>query len=368
MAKILVSGYYGFNNAGDEAILAGMLRALRELVPDLGVTVISGKAAHTRSLHGVEAVSRGDVKAIWRAMGQMDLMISGGGSLLQDVTSSRSLTYYLGLVSMARAHLRPVAFYAQGVGPVSRAWGRGLIPAVVNGVSFITVRDQESAEVLRQLGVRRPPITVTADAALALGPGDPERGAKLLEEFRVDLSRPVIGVSVRPWKQGQRPMEPALAQALEQLAQETGAQVVFLPMQQPHDVGVSREVAGLMNSRSVLVRGSQTYADLHDMVARCDLLIGMRYHALVFAAMNGVPLVGISYDPKNDSFLGQIGERAVGTTQRLDPNAVVAAGRRALEEAPAFRRRLQERMAELTPLSRKNAEMVVDLLRQRGNL
>ncbi|HEY8347686.1 MAG TPA: polysaccharide pyruvyl transferase CsaB [Symbiobacteriaceae bacterium] len=368
MAEILVSGYYGFNNAGDEAILAGMLRALRDLVPDLAVTVISGKAAHTRSLHSVEAVSRGDVKQIWRALGRADLMISGGGSLLQDVTSSRSLTYYLGLVAMARMRLRPVVFYAQGVGPVTRPLGRTLIPAIVNTVNLITVRDQESAETLRRLGVRLPPVTVTADAALALGPADPEWGAKLLAEYRVDLGRPVIGVSVRPWKQGDRSWEPGLARALDRLARETGGQVVFLPMQQPHDVSAAREVAGRMEEPAVLVRGNQTYNHLHAMVARCDLLIGMRYHALVFAAMNGVPLVGISYDPKNDSFLRQIGERAAGSTHHLDPEAVVAAARRALEDAPAVRRRLQERMAELTPLSRKNAELVVDLLRQRGSL
>lgn len=368
MAEILVSGYYGFNNAGDEAILAGMLRALRDLVPDLRITVISGKAAHTRTLHGVEAVSRGDVQAIWQAMGRMDLMISGGGSLLQDVTSSRSLTYYLGLISMARLRFKPVVFYAQGVGPVTRLWGRTLIPAVVNRVSFITVRDEESAETLRRLRVRRPPVTVTSDAALALGPADPELGARLLAEFKVDLSRPVIGVSVRPWKQGNRPMEPALAKALDRLVRETGAQVVFLPMQQPHDVGAARAVASQMDEPAVIVRGSQTYADLHAMTACCDLIIGMRYHALVFAAMNGVPLVGISYDPKNDSFLRQIGEKAVGSTESLDADAVVAAGLRALAEAPAVRRRLQERMAELTPLSRKNAELVVDLLRQRGSL
>lgn len=368
MAQILVSGYYGFNNAGDEAILAGMLRALRDLAPEVAVTAISGKAARTRAMHNVGAVSRGDIKAIWRAMGRADLMISGGGSLLQDVTSSRSLTYYLGLVAMARLHLRPVVLYGQGVGPVTGTLGRTLIPTIVNGVSVITVRDQESAETLRRLGVRRPPIQVTADAALALGPADPEWGAKLLAEYRVDLQRPVIGVSVRPWKQGEQPMEPGLAEALDRLARETGAQVVFLPMQQPQDVATAREVAGRMAEPAILVQGEQTYAHIQAMVARCDLLIGMRYHALVFAAMNGVPLVGLSYDPKNDSFLRQIGERAAGSTAHLEPAAVAEAGRAALGNAPAIRQRLLQRVEGLTPLSRKNAELVVDLLRQRGSL
>ena len=79
MANILVSGYYGFHNAGDEAILAGMIRAVRDLEPDARFTVISGTAAQTRSMHGVNAISRGDFKSIWRAMGRADLFVSGGG-------------------------------------------------------------------------------------------------------------------------------------------------------------------------------------------------------------------------------------------------------------------------------------------------
>jgi polysaccharide pyruvyl transferase CsaB len=367
MAEILVSGYYGFNNAGDEAILAGMLKALRDQAPEVSVTVISGTAAQTRRVHGVNAVSRGDLKQIWSALGRADLVISGGGSLLQDVTSSRSLSYYLGLVFLAKARRKPVMFYAQGIGPITGAVGRTLIPAVVNGVDVIAVRDRESAATLRRLGVRRPPVTVTADAALALGPSDPEWGAKLLAESGVDLSRPVIGVSVRPWKQGEQGWQPGLARALDELSRQMGARVAFLPMQHTADVQAAAGVTKLMAEPAVQVAGDFTYAHLQAMIARCSLLVGMRYHALVFAAMNGVPLVGISYDPKNDAFLRLIGERAAGTTHSMEPATVVAAARLALDEAPAFRARLLQRMAELTPLSRKNAELAVQLLKQRGS-
>jgi polysaccharide pyruvyl transferase CsaB len=365
MANILVSGYYGFHNAGDEAILAGMIRAVRELEPDARFTVISGTAAQTRSMHGVNAISRGDFKNIWRAMGRADLFVSGGGSLLQDVTSSKSLTYYLALLTMARLRRLPVMFYAQGIGPVTRPLSRAMIPPVVNGVNLITTRDQESATTFRHLGVSRPPITVAADPALALGPADPERGAIYLKEAGADLTRPLIGVSVRRWNLWKEPAEPGLARALDQLAREFGAQVVFIPMQRRADVEAAEAVAALMETPAVLARGEFTWDQVHAMIARCNLLIGMRYHALVFAAMNGVPLVGLSYDPKNEAFLRQIGESVAGATNLLDPDAVVAAGRRGLGDADAVRRQLSAKLAELTPLSRENARLAIDLLHRR---
>lgn len=365
MAEILIAGYYGFHNAGDEAMLAGLRRAIRDLRPDVTFTAISGTASQTRQLHGIGAVSRSDIRGIWEAIGRADLVMFGGGSLLQDVTSSRSLIYYLGLATMAWLRRKPVMFCAQGIGPITRPLGRVMVPLIVNRAALITARDPEAAETFRRLGVTRPPVTVTADAALVLGPADPGAGEALLRQGGVAVDRPVIGVSVRPWKPGPHPMEPRLAEALDQLARETGAQVVFIPMQQSKDVTASRAVAACMREPAVVLSGPHTYEELRAVIARCDLLVGLRYHSLVFAAMSGVPLVGLSYDPKNDAFLRQIGHEAAGRTDGLDPAAVVAAGRRALADAAAVRADLLRRMDRLVPLARLNAELAVELLQSR---
>lgn len=366
MSEVLVSGYYGDKNAGDEAILAGLIRAIRELEPETTFTVISKKAAYTRALHHVAAVSRNDFKHTWKAAARADLILSGGGSLLQDVTSTKSLIYYLGIMTMGKLLRKPVMLCAQGIGPITRTASRALTPLVVNGVDQITVRDPESAGTLRRLGVFRPPVTVTADAALALGPSDPERGAALLRTAGLDPGRPILGVSVRPWRLDGPSWERQLAQALDTLAAETGGQVLFVPMQVSADVPVAQRVAAAMSARSTILEAELQQEEVRAIIARCDLMVGLRFHALVFAAMNGVPLVGLSYDPKNDSFLHSIGEEAVGRTRHLDPSAVVAAARRALSDAPAIRARFMTKVAELTQLSRKNAELAVQLLRQRG--
>lgn len=366
--NILVSGYYGFQNAGDEAILGGMIRAFRELDPEVRFTVISGRSADTRRMHGVEAVSRNRPRRIWAAAGQADLVISGGGSLLQDVTGFKSIPYYLAVATMGLLRRKPVMFYAQGIGPIRGLVGRSLTRRVADRVDLITVRDPESAELLRRLGVRRPPVRLTADAALALDPGDPEAGRRLLAQAGVRADgRPVIGVSVRPWKAGEVQTEPRLAGALDALARETGGRVVFLPMQVPHDVAAAARVRALMQEPAVVLTEADrpTYLDCLHLVAACDLLVGMRYHALVFAAMAGVPLVGLSYDPKNDAFLRQIGMAPAGSTAALETEAVVAAARAALGRPAAEAERLRARMAEMSTESRRNARLALDLVGRR---
>lgn len=362
MTEILVSGYYGFKNAGDEAILGGIITAVRSLDPSARFTVISGKAAETRALHGVEAISRGDFKRIWAAMARTDLLISGGGSLLQDVTGFKSIPYYLGVVSMGKMRGAPVMFYGQGVGPVTGLAGRTLIPAVGNFVDRITVRDEESATTLRRLGVRRPPVEVTADAALSLGPADPELARAALLQSGLPLDgRPVIGVAIRPW-QGSEPMETALAQGLDKLVTETGATVLFIPMQVTKDVSAARSVAARMKVPATVLDGEFTYREIQAVIGTCSVLIGMRYHALVLAAMNEVPVVGLSYDPKNDGFLRLLGQRAVGTPRSLDAGVLWKAVRQALAETPAVQKQYRTVMAKLTPLSRRNAEIAIDLI------
>lgn len=370
--RVLVYGYYGFRNAGDEAILAGIVRAFRKVEPGTEFVVVSGKAAETRRVHGVEAVSRNRIRRIWQEMGRADLVLAGGGSLLQDVTGLRSIPFYLGLAVMAMLRGRPVVFHAQGVGPIRRWPGRLLTRLVASRVALITVRDPESGEFLYRLGVRHPRLFVAADAALALEPGDPARGRRLLAAAGVSLpprdsGRPLIGVSVRPWPGRGEPGWHRLAEALDGLARRTGGRVVFLPLQPPADLPVARAVAEAMAvPAAVPDADGWTYRDALDAVAACDLLVGMRYHALVFAAMAGVPPVGVSYDPKIDAFLRQVGAVTAGSVQDLDPQALVEAGLAALKGRAVEGRRLRAVTARLAADAMQAARLALDFVRRRS--
>ena len=186
--RLLLSGYYGCGNAGDESVLEGALTALRR-AGRVETTVLSGDPEATRALHGVQAVSRGDPRAIWRALGLADLLISGGGGLIQDRTSARSSLYYLGIIEMAQRAGVPVYLYSQGVGPLRRRWLRRVVGHSLRRVKGAGVRDEASGKLLEEIGVPGELITVTADAAFALRPPGPEESRKALAAIGVDAGQ-----------------------------------------------------------------------------------------------------------------------------------------------------------------------------------
>lgn len=307
MAKVVLSGYYGFDNTGDEAILYSIIQALRDKKPAIDITVLSNNPAKTQELYGVKAVNRWRLNEAAGAIKGCDMLISGGGSLLQDVTGLKSLGYYLGVVALARSLGKPVFFYAQGIGPVTSRAGRLMMKLVVNRVQKITVRDEQSKNELQAMGVNRPPTAVTADPVLGLEISEEDRrlGRQILESHGIDFNKPVLGVSVRDWKGSTGTLKQELARCCDRFV-EKGWQVLFLPLHHPGDIAPCRETAGFMKNSSAVLAGNYNVQEFIGITSSCTMLVGMRLHSLVFAARAAVPLVGISYDPKIDSFLKQL--------------------------------------------------------------
>ena len=141
MYNILISGYYGFDNIGDESILRTLVTSLRERIPDCSLTVLSHDPAATREKYGVEAVERMSPLAIARAVRRCDMLISGGGSLLQDVTSSKSLHYYLAIIRFAQLLGKKVFIYSQGIGPIEKDADRRATARALRRADGIVVQD-----------------------------------------------------------------------------------------------------------------------------------------------------------------------------------------------------------------------------------
>ena len=196
MSEIVISGYYGFGNAGDEAMLAAMIEVLTELDSSIKITVISGNPEDTRCRHGVASVYRLNYLEISRVLSDSQLLISGGGSLLQDVTSERSLYYYLSIMMLAKKIGTPVMLYAQGIGPVRGRLARSAMRYIGNMVDLITVRDEGSLQELKRLEVTKPPVHITADPVLGMHQVDKQLGAAILRKAGVDGVAPLIGISV----------------------------------------------------------------------------------------------------------------------------------------------------------------------------
>jgi len=365
MNNIVISGYYGFANAGDEAMLAAIIEALADVDPNLNITVISGNPTDTRERHGVAAVAKTDVLGILRAVANCDLFISGGGSLLQDVTSHRSLYYYLGIMGLAKTFGKPVMLYAQGIGPVRNSVARQVMRWICNRMDVISVRDEGSRQELLDMGIARPAVYVTADAVLAMNPVDKSVGRAILRKNRLEGATPLVGISVREW-QGWRGYKETLAQVADQLVQEFGARVVFIPMQVPEDSDVSREIAALTKEPVAVLTEDYTPGELLSLVGNMDLLISIRLHALIFAALMHVPMVGISYDPKIDRFMESLYDMPVGELETITPGQILRRVRSLWPKIGQPDPQRGELMHELRSKAYSNAEMAVELMQARG--
>ncbi len=297
MNRVLLSGYYGYGNAGDEAVLAGLVAGFRASASadKIELTALSGAVAETRTAHGIRAVDRYRPSALLPAIARCDLFLSGGGSLLQDVSSPHSIFYYLGVVKMAQMLGKKTMFVAQGIGPLNLPRSRRLVTAVANKLDAITVRDPDSARLLREIGVTRPPIEVTADPALLLSaPTVPKDGA-------------TFGVALRSW-QGQDTLGTEVAAAcLPSLTEQTP---LLLPMQAVSDLPIAQQFADSWQGRkaATFCSASEGLNPLLSIIAGCDMMVGMRLHALILAAAAGAPSVALAYDPKVSAFMSASGQ------------------------------------------------------------
>lgn len=370
MPKVVISGYYGFGNWGDEAILESAASGLTKAIRGLEVVVLSHDPRRTLARHGLRAVHRTNPAAVLRELRSADLLVSGGGSILQDVTSSRSLWYYLAVICLAQRLGTRVMLYANGLGPINRSCNRLLSRWVLDRVSLITVRGPSSKEFLDELGVKRPRVVVTADSAFSIRSAPPEKVTSICAKEKLpDLADPrkgpFVGIAVRPWR-GSENLEGAIARAADYVVEELGYSVVFLPVHRDLDLPTIERVRAAMSGRSHILRGSYAAEETVGLFGRFRWVLSMRLHPLIFAAVAGVPALGLVYDPKVQEFLTQTQQEPVGPVERATLEDILLAITR-LEADYARRGKLLNRVVEeLREKAALNNTLAADLLRGGG--
>jgi polysaccharide pyruvyl transferase CsaB len=355
--RFLLSGYYGFGNAGDEAVLSGIVERLRSDYPDADITVLSADPAATANTHGVAAVQRWRLASVWSALGRCDVLLQGGGSLIQDVTSRLSAVYYLGVLRLARLRRVPTVILAQGLGPlrnpVLRAWTRREFRAA----AAVTVRDQDSLDELGRLGVTSPSPVLVADPALLMTPR--RHGSATADA----APRAVIAARDWPGAAGAHASCRALARWLWE---SRGLEVDVVAFQDPGDVTLARDISeASVGCR--LVSGLGHPADIVTLVARADLVVAMRLHGLILAAAQCVPAVGISYDPKVSAFGAAAGQPVLGLRE-CTPETLITACEQALEQADALAGQRRETAEGLRAAAGESFQMVREVTRRLGRV
>lgn len=357
--RVVLSGYYGFGNAGDEAILDVLTRSIREIDDGAEITVLSKRPDVTRSVLGCGAVNRFSPFRVIRAVKRCDVLISGGGSLLQDNTSTRSLLYYTGLIRLAQRAGKRTFIYANGIGPVNRERNRVRVRRAVEAADAVTVRDPDSLRELRDMGVTREDIVVTADPVFTAEVPETDATEEILAAHGVKGD--FVTVSVRPFR-GEPDYFTKFAAVLDGIKRRYGVEVVLVSMQPKRDEPVSWQVSDAMEEKCVVLTGDFQPEELMGVIGRSRMILSMRLHALIFAARGAVPALGFVYDPKVKSYLELLHQPAAGRDGEIDVEATVEAVGVILSRREEIEERLRRTRDELTAQAFANTDILRDIL------
>lgn len=358
--SVLMSGYYGFKNAGDEAILQSVYGSIKESCGEITITVLSSDPGDTKSYYGYDAVARFNVFRVFRALRRCDALVSGGGSLLQDLTSTRSLLYYLLIIRMAKRMGKKVMIYANGIGPVSKKSNRRRVLRVIDRADVVTLRDPESAEELRSMGVTRGDIQVTADPVFTMQGIARDEALRLIARLGVK-SGPFIAVSIRDWPDMGDFYE-SMAWICDSVYEQTKRGILFIPMQTGYDVEVCRKVQGMMSNPSSVIEERFTSAELMGIIGASDAMIAMRLHALIFAARMNVPFAGIVYDPKVSAYTSALGMPIAGDVAGFDRDYAHHAVMSLLEHREEYAEALRQKSLLLEAAAKEDPALLLALL------
>lgn len=363
MCRVLISGYYGYNNAGDEAILQSMVSEFRKVYSDIDIVVLSANPSKTAQLYNIKAISRNNLLHIFSEIKKCDLLISGGGSLFQDATSLFSPWYYSSIIMMAHFLKKPVFAYAQGIGPINNHFNKKLLKCIMNWTYGISVRDKRSLNELKSFGIKRE-ISCTIDPAFLIESASKDESRKILQKENQgkDLARPKIGFSVRTWK-GSVDVASIFADVADKVSREFGADIVLFPLYYETDLKLAEDIAEKMQSSVVIIREECSPAQLIGLYGLMDINVCIRFHGLVFSAMNGIPMVAISYDPKIDSFMDYLGVNNVLKYKELDSQSVFDAIKMKWLDRENLSVQIDSKGNEFKALAQKGIDEITQLIK-----
>jgi L-malate glycosyltransferase len=259
-----------------------------------------------------------------------------------------------------------IMLYANGIGPVYKKYNRKLTSNIINLVDVITLRDDQSEIELKNLGVTKPSIHITADPAFSfdfeeLNINDNSKIKNLLKK-----DGPFVGFAIREWS-GIKGFEKIIANIADYCVEKYGLKPVFIPMQHPNDIAISNRIIKLMKNKADLIQQRLDVTQIYSIISKMDLLIGMRLHSLIYATKFGVPVIGLAYETKVDSFLHYIGLRAAGNIESLNYEEVIEMIDETLKNKERVKKYLNQVSEKLRQYTIRDAQLAIELLENRNN-
>ena len=280
--KAVISGYYGFDNFGDDAILSVLCDKLKALHAD--ITVISSNPNKTANDYRVNSVKNFKLKNVIKAIKASDILISGGGSLLQDVTSLKSLLYYSFIIYCALFLKKDVVIFAQGIGPLNRKISQIIVKKLISKAKYVSVRDRKSLELLNNWGI---------EAELV---NDPVFDINIKEVPK----NYAVGIQLRNFASLTDEFLNDFADNI--LKQFSGRKIELFVFQKSLDEEICKRFERILKSKNPNVETKIIYyknrIETFKRISQLDFMLAMRFHAVIAALKAGVKVAGINYDVK----------------------------------------------------------------------
>lgn len=375
MKKIVIHGCTGLKNSGDEAILQTILQQYGK---NYDITVISKAPEYTKRMHpGVRVIA--DEKQVCReAIKACDLFLLGGGGLLQDETTIFNVSVWLRYLKYAKKQGKKICVYANSIGPVKVKWNRYLIKKHLRDVDLITLRDEESALLLKDLGIEKQ-VHVTADPVFSLaGDWQEEEGdyvcMALRHWFDIIPFIPVkicnkLGIRSAKNKKRYEKYIQTMAETAEYINKELGYRVVFVSFLYGRDDKVARDILARVKvtegRENQLVTGEYLTPDeVVQLIGRARFLVGMRLHSVIYAIRTHTPMVILDYSAKVRAMakLNQLSEYCVDINN-MDTQLVKTAIQIMLAKEEALKATICEQEHIMQQQEKKNKELVEQLMR-----
>lgn len=357
---VIISGYYGFNNIGDDSILMSIISNLKSLRKDIKILVLSYNPSDTSKIYNVDSISRLNIVKIIALMRKSKVFINGGGSLIQDDSSTRSLVYYLFLIWLAKINRMKVMLYANGIGQLKKGINRKMTSKILNLIEVITLRDELSLNELKSLSVNKPKIILTADPAMNVEAIGSQEVENIFKIEKIDYDRLFIGFSVK--KCSDDKYEEVIAELADYAVETYGLLPLFIPMHRSIDLVTIENIISKMKNKGYVLKNQYSDGEIIGILKKVKVLVGMRLHALIFSVINNIPVIGIDHDVKIKAFMDYINKGYSCCINNLKASELKSLLDDTILNYDSIKSDLRQNFENLKQKALDNAKIAIDLI------
>lgn len=337
--KLILTAFIGSNNLGDEAIFVSIISILKDF-NDTELNVISINPKKTENLLRAMCLHE-NLKIVWtrnfigiiKSILRSEILICGGGGLLQDKTSIYNIFYHLWKPFLAKLFGKKVILYGIGAGPIETIFGKIIVKFALQLVNLVTTRDEESKDLLMSISKSRTRIDAFTDPSVMLYLPTRQEVKKIFDAEDIPWNNSIIGVCLRHWFDTRKFIPVSIVKrfnlkneiqnskynhfiktvafSLDYIMEKYRSRILFIPFWKGRDDIVHRDVIALMRNQDYIyeLKGNYSPVEIKGLMRELRIVIGMRLHAIIFASSLSIPFVAIEYQPKVGSFVKQLFRR-----------------------------------------------------------